>query len=149
MTFGGHLDVLRKILIRILAVTLIFACLIFAFKDVTFSVLLSPSEPDFCTYRWLEDLIRTFKPEFSFGAFHIDLIATDLSSQFMTHITTSVYLGLFCSSPFILYELFKFVSPALLDNEKKYSVQIVCIIYLLFIIGIFMSYFVLFPISFR
>ena len=93
MTFGGHLDVLRKILIRILAVTLIFACLIFAFKDVTFSVLLSPSEPDFCTYRWLEDLIRTFKPEFSFGAFHIDLIATDLSSQFMTHITTSVYLG--------------------------------------------------------
>ena len=149
MTFGGHLDVLRKILIRILAVTLIFACLIFAFKDVTFSVLLSPSEPDFCTYRWLEDLIRTFKPEFSFGAFHIDLIATDLSSQFMTHITTSVYLGLFCSSPIILYELFKFFSPALLDNEKKYSVQIVCLIYLLFIIGIFMSYFVLFPISFR
>lgn len=149
MTFGGHLDVFRKILMRILVVTLIFAGVVFAFKDATFTILLSPSECDFYTYRWLEQFIRIFNPQFSFTEFHIDLIATDLSSQFMTHITTSIYLGLLCSSPFILYELFKFVSPALLESERKYSVQIVCIIYLLFIFGVIMSYFVLFPISFR
>lgn len=149
MTFGGHLDVLRKILIRISVVTLVFACVIFAFKDATFSVLLSPSEWDFCTYRGLEKFIRLFSPDFRFDEFHVDLIATDLSSQFMTHLTTAIYLGLLCASPFILYELFKFVSPALLDSERKYSVQIVCIIYLLFIAGVMMSYFVLFPISFR
>lgn len=149
MTFGGHLDVFRKIIIRILVVLLIFASIIFVFKDTTFNVLLSPGEWDFCTYRWLEKFIRIFNPKFSFEEFHIDLIATDLSSQFMTHITTSIYLGLLCASPFILYELFKFVSPALLESERKYSVQIVCIIYLLFIIGVLMSYFILFPISFR
>lgn len=149
MTFGGHLDVLRKIVLRILVATLIFACMIFAFKGLTFNLLLSPSEWDFCTYRWLEQAIRIFNPEFAFDKFNIDLIATDLSSQFMTHLTTSIYLGLLGASPFILYELFKFVSPALLESERKYSVQIVCIIYLLFVIGVLMSYFVLFPISFR
>lgn len=149
MTFGGHLEVLRKVLIRVAIVTLIFSCIIFAFKDFTFYVLLAPSEWDFLTYNWIEIFCRIFNPEFKFDEFHVDLIATDLSSQFMTHITTSIYLGLLCASPFILFELFKFVSPALLESEKKYSVQIVCIIYLLFVVGVLMSYFILFPISFR
>ena len=149
MTFGGHLDVLRKIIVRVLIITVLFAAIIFIFKDKTFDILFAPSEWDFCTYRWIENIIGIFHPEFKFEEFHVDLIATDLSSQFMTHITTSVYLGLLCASPCILYELFKFVSPALLENEKKYSVHIVCIVYLLFIIGVMMSYFVLFPVSFR
>lgn len=149
LTFGGHLGVLRKMLKRVLVVTLVFACFVFALKDITFSVLLAPSEWDFCTYRWLESFVGLFDAGFRFDEFHVDLIATDLSSQFMTHITTSIYLGLLCASPFILYELFKFVSPALLENERKYSVRVVCIIYLLFIAGVLMSYFVLFPISFR
>ena len=67
----------------------------------------------------------------------------------MTHITTSVYLGLLDASPYIMYELFRFVSPALYENEKKYSVQVVVIVYVLFILGVLMSYYVLFPISFR
>lgn len=149
LTFGGHLGVLRKMLRRVLEVTLVFACIVFALKDITFSVLLAPGQWDFCTYRWLERIVGVFDPGFSFEEFHVDLIATDLSSQFMTHISTSIYLGLLCASPFILYELFKFVSPALLENERKYSVRVVCIIYLLFIAGVMMSYFILFPISFR
>jgi len=77
------------------------------------------------------------------------MIATDLSSQFMTHITTAVYLGLLGASPYILYELFRFISPALYENERKYSVQVAGIVYVLFLLGVLMSYFVLFPISFR
>lgn len=149
LTFGGHLGVLRKMLRRVLAVTLVFASIVFALKDITFSVLLAPGQWDFCTYRWLERIVGVFDPGFSFEEFHVDLIATDLSSQFMTHITTSIYLGLLCASPFIVYELFKFVSPALLESERKYSVRIVSIVYLLFIAGVMMSYFILFPISFR
>lgn len=149
MTFGGHLEVLRKVLFRVAAVTLIFACAIFAFKEITFEVLLAPSEWDFTTYRLTEDFCRLFNPGFSLGQFQVDLIATDLSSQFMTHITTSVYLGLLCASPFIIFELFRFVSPALLESEKKYSVPIVILIYLLFVLGVLMSYYILFPISFR
>lgn len=67
----------------------------------------------------------------------------------MTHITTAVYLGLLGASPYILFELFRFITPALYENEKKYSVQVAGIIYVLFILGVLMSYYVLFPISFR
>ena len=67
----------------------------------------------------------------------------------MTHITTAAYLGLLASSPFILFELFRFISPALYENEKKYSVQVAGFIYLLFILGVLMTYYILFPISFR
>lgn len=149
MTYGDHLEVFRRALFRILSITIVFACIIFFFKKKTFDILLAPSEWNFCTYRSIEHFINLFNPDFHFEEFNVDLIATDLSSQFMTHVTTAIYLGLLCSSPYILYELFKFVSPALLDNEKRYSVQVVFTVYTLFILGVLMSYFVIFPISFR
>lgn len=149
MTFGGHLEALRKILFRVVFATLILSCVIFYFKAVTFDILLAPSEYNFITYGVIEDICRAFDSDFRFDEFYVDLIATDLSSQFMTHISTSIYLGLLCASPYILFELFRFVSPALLESEKKYSIQVVVIIYFLFILGVLMSYYVLFPISFR
>jgi sec-independent protein translocase protein TatC len=87
--------------------------------------------------------------DFHFQEFNVQMIATDLSSQFMTHISTAIYLGILGASPYILYELFRFISPALYENERKYSVQVAGIIYVLFLLGVMMSYFVLFPISFR
>lgn len=111
--------------------------------------MLAPSEYDFCTYRWIEKIIQAMGVDFHFEKFKVAMIATDLSSQFMTHITTACYLGLLAASPYIVFELFRFISPALYDNERKYSVQITITIYALFIVGILMSYFILFPISFR
>ena len=149
LTFGGHLEVFRQMLFRILGVAGVIAVVIFSFKDTTWEVLMAPSEWDFCTYKWIEQAMQAISMDFHFDEFHIDIIATDLSSQFMTHITTAVYLGVLGASPYILYEMFRFISPALYENERKYSVQIAGIIYALFIIGVLMSYFVLFPISFR
>ena len=121
LTFGGHLEVLRKMLFRILGVALCITIAVFCFKDQTFDLLLAPSQWDFITYRGIERCMAFFGSDFHFGEFHVDLIATDLSSQFMTHITTAVYLGLLGASPYIVYELFRFVSPALYENERKYS----------------------------
>lgn len=149
LTFGGHLEVFRQMLFRILGVAGVIAVVVFCFKETTWKMLLAPSEWDFCTYRWLETVMQSIGIDFHFDEFHVDLIATDLSSQFMTHITTAVYLGVLGASPYILYELFRFISPALYENEKKYSVQVAGIIYVLFLLGVLMSYFVLFPISFR
>lgn len=149
MTFGGHLEVLRQMLFRVLGVTAVIAIVVFCLKDATWKVLMAPSEWDFCTYRWLEQAMSAMGIDFHFAEFHVQMIATELSSQFMTHISTAVYLGLLGASPYILYELFRFISPALYDNERKYSVQVAGIIYILFILGVLMSYFVLFPISFR
>ena len=149
MTFGGHLEVFRQMLFRILGVAGVIAVVVFCFKNITWDILMAPSEWDFCTYQWLETAMQTIGINFHFNEFHVEMIATDLSSQFMTHITTAVYLGVLGASPYILYELFRFISPALYENEKKYSVQVAGIIYMLFLLGVLMSYFVLFPISFR
>ena len=149
LTFGGHLEVLRRMLFRIIAVVMVLAIAIFCFKDETFELLLAPSQWDFVTYRYIEASLHRLGYNFTFSEYHINMIATELSSQFMTHITTALYLGLLGASPYILVELFRFITPALYENEKKYSVQVAVTVYLLFIIGVLMSYFILFPISFR
>lgn len=149
LTFGGHLEVLRRMLFRILGFTILLAIVVFLFKDFAWGILLAPSEWDFITYRYVERLIQSLGFDFHFNEYHIELIATDLSSQFMTHITTSIYLGCLMASPYILYELFRFALPALYENERKYSVYVAIIIFMLFVVGVLMSYFLIFPISFR
>lgn len=140
----------RHVLFRILSVAGLTAVAVFCFKDTTWQVLLAPSEWNFCTYRWMERLMQLCGiTDFHFDKFHVDLIATDLSSQFMTHLTTSIYIGLLMTSPYILYELFRFVSPALFENERRYSVRAIFAVYFLFMLGVLISYFLLFPISFR
>lgn len=149
LTFGGHLEVFGRMLFRIIAVAGAIAMIVFCLKETIWEVLLAPSEWDFCTYHWMESTMQAIGIDFHFEEYHVNLIATDLSSQFMTHITTAVYLGLLGASPYILYELFRFISPALYENERKYSVQVAGIIYFLFLLGVLMAYYVLFPISFR
>lgn len=149
LTFGEHLEVFRRMLFRILGIVAIISLLIFLFKETIWDILLAPSEYNFITYRTIEQIVQRVDPNFHFDKYEVQLIATDLSSQFMTHITTSIYLGCLISSPYILYELFRFTLPALYDNERKYSVYVAVIIYILFVIGVLMSYFIIFPISFR
>ena len=149
LSFGEHLEELRKMLFRILAVVSVFAIVIFCFKDQTFQLLLAPSQWDFITYRYIEKFLHWLGSSFIFNEYHINLIATELSSQFMTHVTAAFYLGLLVASPYVIYELFRFIIPALYENERKYSVRVAVIMYLLFIVGVLMSYFVLFPVAFR
>lgn len=149
LTFGGHLEIFRRMLFRILAVAAIIAVVVFCFKETVWTFLLAPSEWDFCTYRWIENVLQAMGVDFHFESFHVKMIATELSSQFMTHVSTSFYLGILGASPYIVYELFKFISPALYEKERKYSVKVTCIVYALFILGVLMSYFILFPVSFR
>lgn len=149
LTFGGHLDVLRKMLFRIILVVVVLGCIIFCFKKETFTLLLAPHNSDFCTFQFIEHLINSMGLNFQFADYQIPLISTELSAQFMTHITVSCILAVLLASPYILFELFKFISPALYEREKKYSYLVAAIIYFLFILGLLMSYFVLFPISFQ
>ena len=149
LTFGEHLELLRRMLFRIIGVTTIFAIFIFIMKDFAWRIILAPSDCNFVTYRFIEKITQWIGFDFQFNDYVVDLIATELSSQFMTHITTSIYLGFLIVSPYILYELFRFVVPALNKDERKYSRLIVVIIFTLFIVGVLMSYFVIFPISFR
>lgn len=149
LSFGGHLDVLRKMLFRIILVVVILGGIIFCFKKETFTLLLAPHNSDFYTFQFIEHLINSLGINFHFDDYKIPLISTQLSAQFMTHITVSCILAVLLASPYILFELFKFISPALYESEKKYSYLVAGIIYFLFILGLLMSYFILFPISFQ
>lgn len=149
LTFGGHLAVLRKMFFRILVAVIALAAIIFCFKEETFSIILAPHKCNFCTFSFIEHLLQSCGWDMHFDEYDVPLISTELSAQFMTHITVSCILGTLLASPYILFELFRFISPALYDSERRYSVLVAGIIYLMFVLGLLMSYFVLFPISFQ
>ena len=145
LTFGGHLEVLRRMLFRILAVTGLLAPAVFACKEtaVALGVRVHP-------VRLIERAAHAAGwAGFTLGEFRVDLIATDLSSQFMSHVSTACVLGLLGASPYVLYELFRFVSPALYENERRMALPVVLVVYALFLLGVLTSYYVLFPVSFR
>lgn len=149
LTFGEHLEVFRKMLFRILGITVCVGVAIFCFKEQTFRLLLAPSQYDFVMFQWIEQLCAFIGWDFHFDEYHVNLIATELSSQFMTHLSTSIYLALLAVSPYIVVELFRFISPALYEEERKYSTVIGVAVYVLFVIGVLVSYYIIFPISFR
>ncbi|MBR6591152.1 MAG: twin-arginine translocase subunit TatC [Prevotella sp.] len=149
MTFGEHLEVFRSMLLRIIAIIVVFGAVIFCCKDITFGILFAPNSSEFITYRIIEDVCRWLGIAVTFEPYSIQMINTELSSQFMTHLSTSVYLALLLASPFILAEALRFITPALYENERKYSARITITIFALFATGILMSYFVIFPFSIR
>lgn len=148
-TFGEHLDALRKMLFRICALSFVFAFVVFFFKKEVFDLLLAPCSSDFITFNAVNRTLALLGIDNSVYNTSMELIATDLPSQFLAHMSMSLYVGILLSSPFILYELFKFISPALYENEKKYSLRVILAAYSLFVVGLVISYYLLFPISCR
>ena len=138
LTFWDHLDELRTSLFRIICAVALFAVIAFVMKEELFGIILAPRSSDFITYR----LLGT-------DVFSIHLMNTGLTEQFMIHMQTAIYAGLLIASPYILYELFRFVSPGLYDNERRYAVWIVGAAYLMFIIGTLVNYFIVFPFTVR
>ena len=138
MTFWEHLDELRSSLIRMACVIALFAVIAFVMKDELFAVVLAPRSSDFVTYQLL-----------GVKAFSLHLMNTGLTEQFMIHMRTAVYAGLLLASPYVLYELFRFVSPALYQHERRYAVWIVGTAYVMFMVGTLVNYFMVFPLTVR
>ena len=138
LTFWDHLDVLRSSLIRMAVAVAVFAVAAFVLKEQLFSVVLAPRSSDFVTYRLL-----------GVEPFHLHLMNTGLTEQFMIHMRTALYAGLLVASPCVLYELFRFVSPGLYQNERRYAGWIVSAAYVMFLVGTLVNYFVVFPLTVR
>lgn len=147
-SFWEHLDVLRGAIMKIALVTVIFGIIAFAFKEPLFAVVLAPKGADFITYRWLS-IIGNLLPDSEMSDFDVQLINTGLAEQFIIHMKTAMCAGLLCASPYMLYQLFRFVSPALYSNEREYAVKIVGWGYVMFLVGVAISYFLIFPLTFR
>ena len=138
MTFWDHLDALRSSLIRMVAAAVLLGVVAFLMKDALFSIVLAPRSSDFVSYRLL-----------GVEPFSLHLMNTGLTEQFMVHMRTAMYAGLLMASPYILYELFRFVSPGLYQNERRYAVWIVGAAYVMFLMGTAVNYFVVFPLTVR
>ena len=136
LTFWDHLDELRAVLIRILVITAIAAVAAFCLKEELFAVMLAPRSSDFITYR-----VMGVEP------FCINLMNTGLTEQFMIHLRTALYAGVLVALPYILYQLFRFVSPALYDHERRFVTLLVGSGYMMFMIGTLLNYLLIFPLT--
>ena len=147
LTFWDHLDELRGALLKIIGVAVLFGIVAFVFKDLLFDIVLAPSKSDFVTYRLLNRLA-----EFTGSAvadFKIDLVNISLAQQFIIHMRTALYAGLLCASPYIIYAILSFISPAFYAHERRYVYTLVASGYLMFVAGVLLCYFVIFPLTFR
>lgn len=146
-SFWEHLDVLRTAIVKIVAVAVVFGIAAFCFKEELFAVVLAPKDNGFVTYRLFNRIAAWAGGET--GSFAVQLINTGLAQQFIIHMKTALCAGVLCASPYILYQLFRFVSPALYANERKYVVRVVGGGYAMFVVGVLVSYFLIFPLTFR
>lgn len=146
-TFWEHLDELRGVLIKVIAVTMGCCLLTFFLKEQLFAVVLAPKYSDFITYRLLGNIGSLF--DSSIEPFSVKLINTALAQQFIIHMKTALHAALLCVSPYILYQIVRFVSPALYVNEKRYVWRVAGAGYVMFMVGVLLSYFLIFPLTFR
>ena len=136
LTFWDHLDELRSVIIRILVISVLAAIVAFCLKDGLFAIVLAPHTSNFISFR-----LMGVEP------FSIHLMNTGLTEQFMIHMKTAFYAGVVVVSPYIIYLLFRFVSPALYDNERKYATALVSSGYVMFMLGTLLNYFLIFPLT--
>ena len=151
-TFWEHLDELRSSLIRMIIAVAVCTIVVFCFKDALFGVILAPQQSDFVTYRLLQQIAERFTEAgegSGMSPMSVRLINTGLAQQFLLHVKTSCYVGFILASPYIIYLLFRFISPALYRNERRYAVQLITGGYVMFLLGMMLSYFLIFPLTFR
>ena len=152
MSFWDHLEEFRWTLIRIIAAVLVLSIAGFILVPRIFdSIILAPTSSDFVTYRFLEGASKyiPFLPDFSAESFHVEMLNINMTTQFMTYISTSLTFAVLLTIPYILFEIWRFISPALYENETKGVRMAFGFGGIMFIIGCLVGYFIVFPLIFR
>lgn len=149
MSFLDHLEALRWHIIRSFIAICVFSVVAFIEKDFVFdSIIFAPKNPNFWSNRMLAkiaDLINV--PSLKINTHPLQLISIDMSGQFMTHVWTSIVFGLIVASPYVIYQFWSFIKPALYENERKYASGAVLIMSSLFILGTLFGYYLIVPFS--
>lgn len=148
MSFLDHLEALRWHIIRSVIALVIVTSVLFFYSDFIFdTILFGPTKPDFITYRALCKLS---------GLLHIDalcvqnkikftIINTQMWGQLTMYMWGTFIAGLILTIPYILWEIWKFIAPALKDNERKYARGFVLVASLLYMLGAAFAYYIIVP----
>jgi sec-independent protein translocase protein TatC len=159
MSFWDHLEALRWTIFRSVVALFVFAIGAFAIMPTFFSkVVMAPCSSDFIFYRWLCGLNEWLcgispyfdvLPDFCNDNFHVNVVNIKLASQFFTHMTTSFWLAVVLTFPYLVWEIWKFISPALYENEKKNVRWVFVFGTLMFFVGCAVGYLMVFPMTLR
>ncbi len=150
MSFLDHLEELRWLLIRSTIAILIGATIAFFFSDFIFNhVLFGPKNIDFVTYQFFCDLATKYDLDKSLCVTEIPMRiqSREMGGQFSSHIWISITAGFILSFPFILWEFWKFISPALYKKEKKLASLFIILASIMFFIGVLFGYYLIVPLS--
>ena len=149
MSFLEHLEELRWHLVRSILAIVIVAVAAFIFKDIVFDVIiLGPKSSDFFTnvmFCKLGQMVNIQKLCINSKPFQI--ININMAGQFMTHILISLSTGIVVGFPYIFYEFWRFIRPALYQKEQKHTRGAVFFSSLLFIMGVLFGYYLICPLS--
>lgn len=136
MSFWDHLEVLRGTLFRSLLVIVLISIGVFCFKSFVFDdIVLAPTRGDFFIYKWMGmDL-------------NMSLVNLEVSTQFFVHLKVAFQFGFILAFPFVCFEIWKFIAPALYQNEKKTIKGVFFAASFLFYLGLYIGYVLIVPIS--
>ena len=150
MSFLEHLEALRWHLMRAVIAIITLAIVLFFYREIVFdNFLFAPKHPDFWTYRMLcllSDYLD-MGDALCIKELPFELINTELSGQFTMHIWVSFVAGFILAAPYVLWEIWRFVKPALHEKERKYSKGVVFFSSLLFFAGVLFGDYVIVPLS--
>lgn len=148
MSFWDHLEILRWALFRVLVVFFAFVVILFmAMPHIFDRFVLGPTSDDFFVYRLLADWTHGVI-SFTQG-FHIQIININVASQFMTHINTSMAFAAVLAFPYLVYEVWKYIRPALFENEIRHVRSAFMGGTVMFYLGCAIGYLLVFPFTFR
>ncbi|WP_197705719.1 twin-arginine translocase subunit TatC [Labilibaculum antarcticum] len=149
MSFLEHLEELRWHLMRSVIAVMVFAIGAFIFYDFIFNVLiLAPKNPEFFTNKMFFILSEyTGVESLKINRHPFQIININMAGQFATHISVSLVIGIIASFPYIFYEFWSFLKPALYDNEKKHARGSIFYTSFLFALGILFGYYIITPLS--
>lgn len=149
MSFFDHLEVLRWHLIRSAIAVVVFMILAFSFYDFIFDdIIMGPKSPNFWTYRMMCKIADAFNmPGFCVSDLPITIINTQMAGQFITQINSSLLIAVMAGFPYLLYEVWLFVKPALTDIERKSASGFVFYATLLFALGVLFGYYMVTPLA--
>ena len=149
MSFLEHLEELRWHIVRSVIAVLVFAILAFIFYKFIFTyILLAPKNPDFITNRLLcQFAAKLNAPDLCINSAPMQIQNIKMAGQFSATIMVSLYAGLIVAFPFVVWEMWRFISPALYENERKYARGSVASISMMFFIGAMFGYFIILPLT--
>ena len=148
MTFGEHLDELRKILVRVVVVFMLLFVALFAIKGIVLDVVFAPIRETFPTNRLFAFMASVMNSEvLRIAPDNIEVYNTKMAGQFMLHIKSSFVGAFILAFPYLIWELWSFVKPALPPQQRKQSIRYAIECPIWFLLGLLFGYYIISPLA--